>query len=106
MFRRGLGYEEFILETSEQRLMEALFEHLSYEREAELIVPVFVRELVEDHHLGPYGNVVAERLELLAKTVVRQLRLTQAYDQGYLFYRFARYWGADLLLEDFRHEQY
>lgn len=103
-FRRGLGYEEFVSETSEERLLEALFEHLSYQQEAQLIVPVFVKELVADHHLGLYAESVALRLEYLARTVVRQLELTKAYEQGYLFYRFVRCWGADLLLEDFRHE--
>jgi hypothetical protein len=100
-FQRDGLTEEFDLETGE-RFMSDLFEHLTYEQEAELMLGVFAQEMAYDVTCGEEAERLLRHIVYLGQQLQALLKAYKLYQQGYLFHQFVQWWGHDIMVGDFR----
>lgn len=97
-FRSALGRDESWLErVDEDAVFEFLFEHLCYEKEAEMMLPVFASE-VSETFIGSNGETLLPFLEEFGHGIYGILRDYQLYQKGILAFLYGATWGADLVV--------
>lgn len=92
--------ERWIELVDEDVLFDSLLEHLSQEREAEMLIPVFAME-VSEIFIGAGEDVLYRHLDVFAREIYEVLKDLRVYRGGYLPYFYDQLWGNDMLvLED------
>jgi hypothetical protein len=98
--REGLS-EDFELETGD-RFMSDLFEHLTYEQEALMMLSVFAEEVAHDVTYGLEAIRLMNHIVHLGTQIHQLLQILKLYQRGYLFHQFVQWWGRDVMVGDFR----
>lgn len=82
--------------------MGDLFEHLTYEQEALLMLDVYAKDIADDVAYGIDAERLYNHIVFLGRQIHQLLQMLQIYQQGYLFHQFVQWWGADIIVGDFR----
>jgi hypothetical protein len=82
--------------------MGDLFEHLTYEHEALLMVNVFAQDIAQDIAYGLEAQRLYNHIVFLGQQIHQLLQMLRVYQRGYLFHQFIQWWGADIIVGDFR----
>lgn len=100
-FQRDGLREEFDFEPGD-RFITDLFEQLTYEHEAQLMLSVFAEEIAHDITCGLEAERLMRHIVHLGTQIHQLLQLLKVYQRGYLFHQFVQWWGADVIIGDFR----
>lgn len=83
--------------------MTELFEQLSYEHEARLLLQVFAEDVAMDVASGLEAERLMRHIVFLGNQIHDLLQMLRLYEQGYLFHQFLQWWGGyDIVVGDFR----
>lgn len=100
-FRHEGLREDYDLEAGD-RFIGDLFEHLTYEQEALLMLDVYAKDIAEDVAYGIDAERLYNHIVFLGQQIHELLRMLRLYQRGYLFHQFVQWWGTDIMVGDFR----
>lgn len=100
-FRQNDLIAEILGQIDEESLVSTLLENMSFQHEAPLLMRAAAWELAEDLTWGDKHEELAVCIERLARELFENLIAVGAYQRGYLFYQFLKFWGTDLLMANF-----
>lgn len=100
-FQRDGLREDFDFEPGD-RFITDLFEQLTYEQDALLMLGVYAEEIAYDVTCGLEAERLVRHIVYLGTQIHQLLQLLKVYQRGYLFHQFVQWWGADIMVGDFR----